>query len=607
VILPLGTGPLASGDDGGALPPPTGSATLPVRVAVGASGGEALPLRVTVVPAAIAGGAETVTDGGTSAAIWCLVVEIDGVDVSDSVVGEVTVEAEEGAARIADLALHQPSGTVISPAGWTGRSVRIWLADMSSGTPSSLLPLFSGIVDLPTVKPRSGLIALRCTDNRQGIIGGLTKAAIDSMLTGSRYSPVIFDAGASNWAYANDCLSTLPASLDLSPTGSLRLTSWEAKTTADLSFDEDQILEESVSIDIAERGSLTNQVSVNFGYRFPRIKAEGYLVSLDVMALNFTSFVYWVRDGNMFLQRAAVEAAIERAGGNIVSIEYLALPTTAQVIPGTGGAPAGAWLPNPLVDLQYCLGFGAVVSFDYAQQTEETHEITVANAASIAAVGVVRDALSGALEGVYDDTVAVEQNILLYRQKITTIPPKNLAPVVVGLTNSVTGTLTTDTDRDAANAAMETLVASAEVRIFASHRQHSARASIACNPVLDVDKTVQIDAQGVLAKGKVRRVVHRLDPDTARAVSEFELAICSVAGVGITHPADTIAAPAGTEEGTSNTLPPPTVVWNGMNGQDGVITITFPGVEETERARAAHVITSSFAAPLVEDVFEVTL
>ena len=132
-------------------------------------------------------------------------------------------------------------------------------------------------------------------------------------------------------------------------------------------------------------------------------------------------------------------------------------------------------------------------------------------------------------------------------------------------------------------------------------------ASVPANPVIDVDKTVMIDAEGVLAKGKVRRVVHRLDADSGAAVSEIELAICSVAGVGISHPEDAIVAPAGTSAGTTNTLAAPTVVWNGLGGEDGVITITFPGVEAAERAKASAVIESAFAAPLVEDVFEVTL
>lgn len=598
--LPIATGaePLAG------APAATGVATLPLRVVVGKTGAASLPLRVSVVDVDIASGLETVADGGAVAAYWGVRVEVGGADVSADVVGEIVVEAEENAARIADLSLSLATGTPILPATWVGRSVRIYLTDGAGG---NAMPLFFGVVDLPKVQLTERRLALRCTDNRQGVIGGMTRAEITALLPGTRHSPVVFDDGVGALAYANDRLSTLPVALDLSPTGALRVTPWAARTLPDLSFDFDQVLDGSLSVDVAERSALTNLVEIDFGYRFPRIKSEGYQIDYDYLALNATSFVYWVRDGNTFLQRAAVEAAIEAAGGAIVSVSWIALPTTAQVIPGAGGAPAGAWLPNALTDGQFCLGFSAVVSFDYAQQTEETHRITVACAGSIAAVGAVRSTMSGALEGVYDDPVAVEQNILLYRGKVTTIPPKNLAPVVVGLTNSVNGTLTADTNRAAAESAMETLIAIAGTQIVASHRQHSVGAAVPCNPVLDVDKTVAVDAGGVLAKGKVRRVVHRLDTDAGTAISEFWLAISSISGVGVTHPGDFVVAPAGTSAGTTNTLGAPTVTWDGTMGGTNVITIEFPGVEEAERAKAQHAIVTSFSAAIVEDVFEVAM
>jgi len=72
------------------------------------------------------------------------------------------------------------------------------------------------------------------------------------------------------------------------------------------------------------------------------------------------------------------------------------------------------------------------------------------------------------------------------------------------------------------------------------------------------------------------------------------------------HTGDSVSAPAGTSAGTSNTLGAPTVTWDGTVGGTNVITVTFPGVEEAERAKAAHTIASSFAAAIIEDVFEVT-
>lgn len=583
-----------------------GAPVLPLRVKVGGTGNP-LPfaLRVDVLDGDVLSGDVTAADSGIVAAAWCVVVEIDGVDVSADVIGEVSVEAEESAARVADLAMALAAGVPVYPTEWVGRQVRILFADFSGGAAENAVLLFTGRVDVPSVSPLDGLIRLRCSDDRQGAIAALSAAQVASLIPGSRWSPVVFDRGASAWKLTGDRLSTVAAALDLDASGFPRLTPWAAKTTADFAFTDDTILDQSVSVDLAERSRLTNRVDVNFGYRFPRLKSEGWLVGFDPLALAHTNFKYWVRDGNQFLQRAAVEAALRQAGATIVTINWIALPTTAQVIPGTGGSQAGAWLPNPGIDVLYCLGFAAVVAFDYGQEIEESHQITVSAPLSIAAVGDVRESMSGALDGVYNDIKAIEQNILLYRAKITTIPPGDMAPIAVGLTNSADVTLTADSDRAAAEAAMETLIAIARVKIHAAHRLNSVHAAIPCLPVLDLTHTVSLVAQGVTAKGKVRRLVHRLDVDAGSATTDFDLAICSAAGVGITHADDAVVAPAGTSPGQSP-LSASTVSWNGLNGQDGVITIDFSAVAPADRDLAETIISSQHNAPIYEDLLEVT-
>ncbi len=557
-------------------------------------------------PPATPGGSGTAADGGTVAGVWGIQVLVNGIDLSADVVGEVVVEAEEGAARIADLTLCPATGSIIDVPGWTGKPVIVRFVNMHTGVPTDARVLFSGIVDLPSVDMVTRLLKLRCTDDLQGRLAALSKAEINT-LVGGLWSAAVFSAAASTYIYAQDRLSTRPASVDLSPVGDLRLTEWAAKVAADLEFTADEIIEGSIAPQLAERAGLTNRVDLTFNYRFPRQKAEGYEVNYDYLALHSTSFGYWVRDGGSFLQRAATLAAIEKAGGSVVSADWIALPTTAQVIPGSGGSPAGVWLPNPATDPELCLGFSIVVAFDYGQDIDETYTITVHNEASIAELGVVRETMTGALQGEYGDPVAVETNVLLYKNKISSIPPKNLAPVVVGLTNSANVTLTTDSDRAAAEAAMEVLIAIAKVKIFASARRNRVAASVPLNCSIDVDKTISVDASGVLAKGKVARVVHRLQPDSGRAVSDFELAICSVAGVGVTHPEDETVAPDGSSDGATTALDAPEVTWNGLFGEDQVITIDFPGVADAERAKAAVAITRTYRAPLIEDVFTITL
>lgn len=576
--------------------------TLPVAVDVSALQTPALPVQVSVLAPGIAAGSVTVTDGGTTAAVWRLVVEVGGVDVSDSVLGPVTVEAEESTARVADFDLYQPAGTVVTPTDWIGAPVNIWLAAAGSGAPESAVLVFAGLVETPEIAPGSQRIGLRCSDNRQGIISAMTREQVTDAVFGY-YSDAVFDAGAPSLTRCNDLLSTIPYACDIKPGAGLRMTPWAAKTTPDLSFDADDVLDQSVQYDPPERSGLTNRVTIRFGYRFPRQKCEGYEIGYDRLALDMTSFGQWVKEGNYILQREAVRTAIERAGAAIVDITWRELPTAPVKLPGSDGY----WLPTPGQHNLLCMGFAAVVSFDFNQEQTENFVLTVENAASIARIGVVADEMSGALEGVWDDPTAAEHAVLLWKKKITMIPPRSTAPVSVGFINAIDAELTVDTNRDAAASAMETLIAIARTKIAAAHRSHAVRAAVPANPTLDLDKTVAIDADGVTAKGKVRHLRHRFDTESGEAVTEFTLAVSSMAGVGYTHPDSPTTPPDGTIAGVGTPVDAVEINWNGLVGQDDVITVSFPGVTDGERENTDTEIVARYDAPVAEDILEITL
>jgi len=570
---------------------------LPISVATVPHGNAGLPLAVSVVPASLLAGAASVCVGVGAAAVWAPVVTLGGVDITTDVIGDIRVEADEGTARIAEFIIRPASGTVVSLAGWTGRAVTIDVADNSSGTPVNAMRLFSGVVDTPELDPVTRTIALRCTDDLQGVCQAMSNAALKALIGGYE-SSAVFDPAAIGWAYAQDRLSTVPASLDISPLGQLRITPWTAKATPDITLDADLIGDGSLGVQIAERSALTNEVNVAFDYRFPRIKAECY--SVNYTLVDMTGFAQFVLDGKWFLQRAQVESAIESAGGTIESITWEPLPTWNVAVGDGFFTPSEA-------DLDLCMGFSADVSFDYAQTVEEQHRIRVHNALSIAAVGLRADTLTGALEGDYPDLVAVETGITLYKKEITGTPPKNKAVAVSSATTSVTGTLTDETDRAAANKAMEALIAIAKTKIHASHRASRVSAVVPLIPALDVDKTVRIEADGLAAQGKVVSVAHALSAETGSATSTATIALCSLAGVGITHDQDPTTAPDGTGDTTTPVSGTVSVTFNAGATEDHVITVTFPEVDEAERSTAEIEIPSAIAAPIDEDEFTLTL
>ena len=534
------------------------------------------------------------TSGAAGAAgIWTTIVTIAGVDVTESIFGNIVIDAEEGSARIADLTIV-PASTSFTVAAWVGKAITIDIAAMHTGSPTSVERLFTGIIDTPVLDLAGRRIGLRCTDDLQGVVEAMDAAAIEAAIPAGYYSPAIFDPAARGWSRAQDRLSTVPASLDLTPAGALRLTAWQPKTVADIAFTAAHLLDGSLAVSIAGAHQLTNSVAIDFGYRFPRVKAETYAVGYDYVNAgtisDFSAALSW------FLQRAAVESAIKSAGAKIVAISYTPLPSST----------IGSWTPGPY-DVELCMGFTATVTFDYGQTIEERFTLTVSAPNSIAAVGTRRDRLSGALEGVYPPIVAAETSMLLYGNAISSIPPQDTAAGVIGQTTAAEVTLTPDSNRAAADAAMETLIAIAKTKIWASHRHNTVSGSVALNPSIDVDKTISVAAPGLSAKGKCRSLTHRLSPDTGEAITEFSLAICSVAGTGVSHAETPTDAPAGSTPAATTLADAPIVDFNYLAAEDHVLTISFPGVAEAERNLSVIAISASYLAPLVEDVFTVTL
>lgn len=579
--------------------PVTGSSALPLSVTVAApvTGSSALALRVSVLPTAYLSGIQSVCVGAGQAAIWREIVTVDGSDIANQLIGDVLIDAGEGEARIAEFTLRPPDGTTLELAGWTGLPVTIDIADYSTGSPLYAMRLFSGVIDTPSLDKTSSTLSMRCTDDLQGRCESMSNAELRALIGGYE-STAVFDKAAVGWDYARDRLSTVTAALDISPDGEMRVTQWQPKVTPDLTLDASVIGDNSLRTQIAGRSQLVNEVLVEFGYRFPRVKAEGWPISWAYV--DPTNFAQFLLDQKWFLQRQQVPAAISAAGGHLEYVSYIPLPN--YVVP----VGAGYFSPSS-ADLDLCQGFAALVSFDYAQTTTETHYIAVRNQKSIDQIGLRQTQISGALTGAYPDITAAETGIRLYKDKSSGIPPADSAPIAAEKTSSADTTLTTETDRSAANAAMEALIAIAKAKIWASHRQNRITAVVPLSPAIDLDKTIALNADGIAARGKVVRVVHRLSSSSGSATTEFDIALCSVAGYGITHNADPTAAPAGTSAGLSNLTGSVNITYNAGNTEDHRITITFPGVEEIERANANPIINTTIAAPLVEDLFTVTI
>ncbi len=543
---------------------------------------------VVVLPEVFAGSA-LVSDGGTGAAIWKPMVVVDGVDRSADLVGDVYVKAERGAARIATFTLRETGFININ--AYTGKTVEI---DFAAADGANGLRLFTGVIDLPSVDLSARRISFDCTDNLQNVLNAMDRAALDSLI-GGRWSPVIFDASASNWSYAQDRLSTVQSSVDLSPFGAVRLTPWASGST-DFVFTDNLIIDGSLTISPAERSDLVNRIEIEFGYRFPRAKREGHYIDYTYLTDGFGP---WLLSGNSLLTRAAVLSAIQNAGGNTTDIAWDALPTGGWIKTPLGGLVP--YVGNPYVDPLLCLGFKATVTFDYTQTVDETHKITVMSNESITAVGDLKESMSGALVGETADTVAVETNNRLYQLGISNIPPMDAPAVVLGKINAEALTLTADTNRTAAENAIETLIDVAKTRIVKSHLGTSLNAVLPLHPVVDLGKTIGIDCDGVQAAGRVNYVEHRMSADSGEALTNFRLAICRIGAVGTPDIEVPTVAPTGVADGETGVLEEVVCAFHGLVGEDASFELTFPAVATAQRDGEQVAIASEFTVAMVAD------
>lgn len=205
----------------------------------------------------------------SSATAWAAQVILNNVDVSSALTGEIQIDAEEGAARVAEFTLKPVAG-LIDITQWVSKPIRIsYLIKDSTGATTSSFPLFAGVVDVPEYDPMTRLTKFSCTDNLQMQIERMTKTQVKAAL-GGYWSKFVFSETADPWTYAQDLMSTQTAALDLDLNLRIRKTDWAAKPTPDFTFTEDSVIDASAQVDLVNARDLVNEVGINFDYRFER-------------------------------------------------------------------------------------------------------------------------------------------------------------------------------------------------------------------------------------------------------------------------------------------------------------------------------------------------
>lgn len=457
------------------------------------------------------------------------VVTLKGVDVSARLTGRIRVEAEEGGARIAEITL-EPAAGAIALSDWVGAAVTIDYAILDgAGAVSVQTRIFTGVVDVPAYDPLAKLTTFHCTDDLQGQLVRADRASIDTAV-GGYYSSVIFDSEADNWTYTQDRLSTIPYAYDLEADGTARLTAWAAKATADITFTEGQIFDETLRVQLAERRDLHNVVNIGMQYRFPRLIERQVQCSWRYEG----GFCAYLANGSALPTDSMVETAVSGAGWLLVaSPGYLRLPVS-QFVNCSGGVIG--WVISESVRAQLAIGASFTLAKRWTQTITESYTVEVIAPESVAQLGELPKNETASLEASATDAAGAWESGNSY----TDAPAGGLADA-----NGDTywdQTSGTDDGRSVSDAALETLIARARTGILDAHRGNIVTFAVRLHPGIERHQTLRVEHTNLTAQGKVHQIVHEMDLDTGADTTTVSLAVSKTQALGLSS--DPVAAPA---------------------------------------------------------------
>ncbi|WP_341304733.1 hypothetical protein [Pseudomonas sp. TMP25] len=422
---------------------------------------------------------------------WRERVTIAGVDYSAQLVDGLDVDREEGAAGVGTIAIYLPPGPVV-PTDWVGREVAIDYLSTTGGLTTEARLLTARIVT-PSWDSDSRVLTCELSDQLQQRVEGLSVAEIDT-LTAGMWSEDVFDPveGRSRWDYALERMSTRTASLNCSPYGVPRVTSWYAGAPSFV-YGQGTVLDETQGVSLADLSRMTNKVVIEADYRYARLRQQNEAFSW--YGGNFCDWYFF--DSKELPNVEMINDAVADAGASMIRLVYQALPPTNADPCATGQAWVNTF-DNLLLSADFTMGRR------WAQSVTERYELSVEVPTSITAAGEVIERVGGSFE--VDSPLA----------ETWADDP---------FTDGISGHI--DQRDDPRRVAFLTLqLNQGKAIVVSSHRGTTVSWDVPTSMAMGIDLTHTLEINDrIKARGKCVRIAHRLDYGTGSAITTLTLAV----------------------------------------------------------------------------------
>lgn len=427
---------------------------------------------------------------------WKIQLLLDGIDVSENLSGTLSVEREENAASIAEFTLVPFAGP-ISVTQWIGKPVEI-----NYGEDEQSFSLFRGVVDEPVYNPTTKLTQFTCSDQLQEHIEQLDREDIDW----GYWSESVFSVDTDNWRYAQDRLSTIPFSLNLDQNNILKLTPWQAKSIPDFAFTDNELVYQSLKVQLANRRQIHNSAQITFQYRYQCFKQRevhfDYQYPLCLCAQ--------LKSGATMPNVEMITKAIEGTGWLLQCA-----PVFTPQYPGDWYMCEGerlAFVITPELQEYLVRGSQFTLMKRFDQTTTEEYQLNVQAPQSIHQLGTLPYKSQFTLEIPADS------------DKFKNISQYQLAPEE-SLIDSAGDYVLVQDNINLFNQAISTVLNLAKTQMLEAHRQNLVSFQVAMQPNIDTQHTVKITSQNVKAMAKVKQIAHQCDFEQGSSLSTITLAV----------------------------------------------------------------------------------
>ncbi|MBI2278204.1 MAG: hypothetical protein HYU74_12690 [Dechloromonas sp.] len=531
----------------------TGTAFLPIDVAVYQGGLAALDLSIAVyqtgvatLPLAISVVTPLVFDAGEHHVRWARTITIGGLDVSSRATGVIKISGAEDSARVASFSVIPL--TVEELDGYDGQAVTIDITLWRPGQ-SATYRLFTGVVESDVFSPFSRVVEIVCRDGYQERPKACTSAVDVERLFGDLATPCAtlhpWNAAEPNpAAYFSGLLETMRGACAIDSNGIWQAVPWAIGAALD-TFDAPQLFDDTLRVMRPDRVDLPANIHARLNVRYARLHA----VELPLTWTSFPESRY-ITDGLPHLQKSLVQGALDGLQGWFVK----GVPAMVSPAPGFHSVIIGGVTKEYLVPEAdaptYCDSLEVTMYRRWYQQVETAYSVSL----PMGGVSDRDETVSASLESTFDHgqwevAPSSETTVGLYQANA----PVGGGPPVTGYeglpepwpaANSAIDWLP-DISPTELNAAAAFVLSRALRKAAAGKRKRRVRFSKPVDPRWEIGAVLAVDAWGVAATGQVVEFEHSLDLDSGDIESTFTLACPEGTGFATTFTA-TVAPPTNT-------------------------------------------------------------